>query len=485
MSSGPHRGGDITLVGAFNLASLDPAAPLVSAGSGSVYMHAIFDGLFNSNSKGQVTPELVSSWKFSPNHLQLTLNLQHGVKFQDGTPFNAKAVQWNLERDLQPSQACTCLSALATVSSVSAPNSSTVVLKLNSVDGTFLPVLESTAADFMASPTAFAAKGAAQFAVVPVGAGPFVVTSDTPNAQLVLSRSPNYWKKGQPYLDGITVNVVSNVTSAFATLESGGAQFLFNADTTSAGIAKSDPSQYTILAAPSTGWAGFQFNLLEPPFNNLLAREAVAEAVDPAAINQTLYAGNNEVGNSIFGTGMDTYLGKNVPGGPKYNDPSAAQALVKQLGGLSFTMDATNTTPNSVLAALQSELEAAGMTVQVNALARASALSTEEDGNYTLFLGGDSASSDDYVYASEFFTNGAEFNKDLNDTTLTQMVNASGHLSRPSARKAAFTKIMEYVNKNYYLVPLWTTHTIDITTSNLKGIPETSALNLNSAYLTS
>jgi peptide/nickel transport system substrate-binding protein len=482
-SSGPQRGGTLTLVGAFNEASLDPAAPLFGAGSGSLFDRAIFDSLFLVNAKGAVIPELVKSWTLSSNKRVYTWNLQQGVKFQDGTPFNASAVKWNLDREMSPAQGCTCLSAIADISSVTTKGKYTVIVMLASPLGTFLPVLESTSADMPASPTAFAAEGASQFAVDPIGPGPFKVASDTLGTQLVLTRSSDYWKKGQPYLDGVTVNIQSNITTSFATMESGAAQFVFNADTTTADLVQQNPSQYKLLAAPATSWTAIAFNTLQPPFNNPMARQAVAEALNPALINTTLYAGNNTVGNSIFGTGMDEYLGKNVPGGPTYNDPTDAAALVKQLGGLSFTLGAENVTPSAVLAALQSQLNAAGMKVTINDISRTAGLAAEEAGNYTAFLSGDAASPDDYVYASEFFTNGSEFNKDLNDPTLTQMVNQSLHVGTQSGRIAAFTKIMEYVNKNLYFVPLWTSHTIDVIDTNVKGIPDTTSLDLNAAYL--
>lgn len=162
------------------------------------YMNAIFGELFVPGPHGSILPGLATGYHFSKDGLTLTVPIRRGVTFQDGTPFNAQAVQYNLQRDLDPKNACACLADFAAVRSVTTRGND-VVLSLSSPD---YPLVEAWVAaeapNWIASPTALAKEGVDGFDIHPVGAGPFEVESNVVNSKLVLKAYPGYWQKGYP-----------------------------------------------------------------------------------------------------------------------------------------------------------------------------------------------------------------------------------------------------------------------------------------------
>src|SRR5262245_13505412 len=79
------------------------------------YMNAIYGELFHRAPDGKVVPSLAESFKQSDDGLTLTITIRDGVKFHDGTPFNAEAVVEQWKRALDPANSCSCAGSFATV----------------------------------------------------------------------------------------------------------------------------------------------------------------------------------------------------------------------------------------------------------------------------------------------------------------------------------------------------------------------------------
>ena len=92
---------------------------------------AIFDTLTALDDKGQPQPKLALSWTHSDDFKTWTFKLRPGVKFHDGTPFNAEAVKANFDRQKDPANKCRCAFYIAYVNDVQAPDELTVVYNLN------------------------------------------------------------------------------------------------------------------------------------------------------------------------------------------------------------------------------------------------------------------------------------------------------------------------------------------------------------------
>jgi peptide/nickel transport system substrate-binding protein len=367
-SSGPHRGGTLTVlvqnggIGDWP-AGLDPATNSLSA-EDEPQNDAIFGQLFTQNAKGNPEPDLATGYKLLNGGMTVDIFLRPGVTFTDGTPFNASAVAFNITRDLEPQYACIC-DPFFPIASVTTQGDSTVVLHMKQV---YSPIIAAFSAldspGWIASPTAIQTMGEKAFSEKPVGAGPFEVVSDELSTKLVLKRNPNYWQKGHPYLNELIFQNVGSPESGYEAMQTGAGQVEQQIGTVSTvETAKKDPS-FRVVTTPGAGTGALQLNTKTAPFNNIKAREAVYYALNPAAINKGIEDGLGQISESGDGPGSQ-YPEIKVPGYRTYN-LAKAKALVKQLGGLSFSI--ISIPPLTGVEAMQSEFKAAGMNVSLDSV---------------------------------------------------------------------------------------------------------------------
>ncbi|MFS8544200.1 MAG: ABC transporter substrate-binding protein, partial [Limnochordales bacterium] len=165
----------------------------------------ITEPLFELTPDGQIVPHLVESYDVSDDGLVWTLYLRQGIRFHDGTPFNAEAVKYNLERILDPANAVTFRFLIAPVTAVEVVDEYTVRL---TTDAPFAPILAhlTHSSIGMQSPAAIERYGE-DYARNPVGTGPFKFKEWVRQDRIVLERNPDYW--GEPaQLDEVVFRVV-------------------------------------------------------------------------------------------------------------------------------------------------------------------------------------------------------------------------------------------------------------------------------------
>ena len=148
----PVRGGTLKLINA--RAATGHGFPAEVRGPSRDYADPLFDRLMRINEKGEYEPMLATSWKAAPDGLTYTLKLRKGVKFHDGTDFNAAAVKWNLENLMPPKK-----SFLTGVSSVEAVDDYTIRINLEQPNNLVLYQLAAAYEAYMYSPTAFKKNG--------------------------------------------------------------------------------------------------------------------------------------------------------------------------------------------------------------------------------------------------------------------------------------------------------------------------------------
>ncbi|MBO0691445.1 MAG: ABC transporter substrate-binding protein [Acidimicrobiaceae bacterium] len=335
-ASGPKHGGTLnvletsTFLGAWPAGLYPPTD--TSDAADFPYMDAIYGDLFEMGKGAKLIPDLATGYKFSKDAKTVTVTLRPGLKFSDGTPLNSAAVKWNWQADLK-GNACACASSFP-LKSISTPNPTTVVMHLTKPFSPILDLLPQNALDWMASPTAVKKMGAKAFALKPVGAGPFMVKSDSLNSKLVLVRNPNYWEKGKPYLDGITFSAVGNDNSAVDALQSKEQdveQYFITYN-----LLKNVQQNLRAQQLVGTSVLDIQLNTSHAPFNNIDARKAVFYATDIPPIQKSLTSGVGLITQSPSVPGSVVYEPK-VASYPSF-DLAKAKALVKKLGGLHFTL---------------------------------------------------------------------------------------------------------------------------------------------------
>ncbi|WP_043841551.1 ABC transporter substrate-binding protein [Amycolatopsis taiwanensis] len=371
----PQRGGTLTVLelGSYSGAwpsGLDPATN-TTGGANLSQMNAIFGGLFalvadDDGGNARVEPSLASGYELSPDGKTLRIIIRDGVKFSDGTPFDAEAVAFNFRRNIKST--CTCAPKWPLVETDPiTTEGNTVVVKFTRPYAAVINAFVVSNVNWIASPTALEKMGEEQFKISPVGAGPFTVERDVLSSELALSRNPNYFKQGQPYLDKLIFKASGGDQPAYQALQAGQAQAqAYEGMSTVPLIDQAQSNKnLTVTLQPPTSPYVIQLNTKTAPFNDQRAREAIYYATNADAIAKGLFKDRYPNAQTFIGPGGLFYQ-PTVPGYRTY-DLEKAKALVQELGGLTVDLGTLKSyVADQVNTALQSQWEAAGIKVNMH-----------------------------------------------------------------------------------------------------------------------
>jgi peptide/nickel transport system substrate-binding protein len=227
------------------------------------------------SAKGEITPWLAESYKVADDLKSITLTLKKGVKFHDGTDFNAKAAKWNMDNVLATKSQPTWLS-------IDVIDDYTIKLNLSQWTNTVLTGL-SGGTTYMVSPTAFEKNGKDWMRSNPVGTGPFKFVSFQRDVNYKTIKNPDYWNKGKPYLDAVELIYAADQMTQKALILSGSIDVLqvepgmVASELQTAGLNMAMSVTSTFCMLPDTTHA-------DSPFANQKVREALEYAIDREAI---------------------------------------------------------------------------------------------------------------------------------------------------------------------------------------------------------
>jgi peptide/nickel transport system substrate-binding protein len=466
----PTSGGSMTVlensgyVGAWP--GLDPATD-TSDDADAVYMNAIYGELFEQGTNNQVIPDLATGYSFANGGKTVNIFLRHGVNFSDGTPFNSAAVASSITRVLAPANADACgCNTNFPIKTITTSGPYTVILHLSQVYGPIIGAFFNEAPNWIVSPTALAKLGAKQFSLTPVGAGPFTVTSDQLSASLKLTKNPTYWQSGHPYLDSLTFNVVSTDVSALQAIQTGQADYYQGYGTLSnlANVKKS----YVVTEVPATAPDVIQINTKTAPFNNILAREALYYASNAVAINKVLNFGYGTVTQSMTGPGGEFYEPV-VPGYRTYN-LAKAKAIVKQLGGLTATLNTINLgAAVQVTEALASEWNAAGIKTTINQQNLQALIGSFKSGNWQTSLQTTGGFDPALGFGLTFrYLSTAPFTG-IHDPALDKLINTATGTTVQVKRGAAYKAVFKMISDKAYSPFLFATPAFNVASKKVFG----------------
>src|SRR5919109_815784 len=338
---------------------LDPA--LISDGESFRVTTQIYETLV-AQKPGTTTlvPGLATSWKSSGGGKTWTFQLRHGVKFQDGTPFNAAAVCANFNRQYNfrgPFQDASATYYWQTVfygfkhneskdlspslyRSCTTRGKYTAIIHLRRPNAAFLPALVISSFAIQ-SPRAMKKYGANKGELRngtfyptgtyafshPTGTGPFKFKQWVVGQKVELVRNNRYWGK-KPKIGRVIIQPISNNTARVQALQKGdinGADLIQPQDVPT--IKKSN--NLKLLNRPSFNVAYVTINSSHAPFNKLAVRQAVAYGLDRASVVKSFYAGRAIVANEFMPPNLFGWSSKV----PKYPySPSKAKQLLQKAG---------------------------------------------------------------------------------------------------------------------------------------------------------
>ena len=180
--------------------------PALLPGDSGFSSQLVFEPLLRGDPKGNLFPWLAETYKTAEDKSSITFTLRKGVKFHDGTDFNAAAAKWNLDQMIasktQPYW-----------KSIEVVDDYTVRVNLNQWTNFLINSFADVNASWMVSPTASEKNGDTWTKNNPVGTGPFKFVSFARDNEYKVTRNPDYWQKGLPYLDGIQIQYISDATT--------------------------------------------------------------------------------------------------------------------------------------------------------------------------------------------------------------------------------------------------------------------------------
>jgi peptide/nickel transport system substrate-binding protein len=483
-STHPHRGGTLNIADVgLSWTTLDPALEGANAANTFPILSLIYEGLFTTTPQGIVEPALATSYSYNANRTVLTLNLRKGVKFQDGTPFNSSAVVFNLDRETAASSASSCIAYFTTVTSITTAGTYKVHINFSSPYGPMISELAGQSCFLMVSPTAVETYGV-NFGAHPVGTGPYKFVGQILNSSIDYTRFGGYWQHGLQYFNNIVINVINNDQSAIDSLETGGNQVFLGASATDLQEIAGNKS-LKVEKGPYNSVVGIRLNLTAAPFKNPIARKALAQAINPEAIAKGLYNNTVKATQSYETSDSYYYDGTSVAGYPKYS-PTQAAADAKSIGGLSFTMNIPNVPTNELLAdTIQSQLQAAGITVTLNPLDETTVITDFQKKNYQAGMseGGTGNFPDpDTLYYRNFDSTSPNNQAGLDDPVVDNLVTQARGTVLPINRKKIYERVQEQLTGSggdFPLIPLFGTRLYAIESVKVQNFPVYASNTLN------
>jgi len=490
-ASAPKHGGSITVLEGKGYSGdwpygFDPATN-VDAAPNQDMMEAIYGQLFMLGPGGKVQPDLATSYSFSPDAKDVTITLRQGVKFSDGTPFNAAAVIANWDRDFGPLAVKANIAPRWSVARTNPkdPTSTpvkgayeatgpyTVVVHQNIPNAAFINQLFDTIPIWIASPTAVTKMGEQAFAKNPVGAGPFVVVSDTYGNQLVVKRNPTYWQapQGLPYLDQITFKTVGSDEAALEAMMTGEGQVYGGLGEPS--LLSEAEQHFQVVEQAGTSPYDLQLNTSVPPFNNPKARQAIYAATDFAPILQHVFGNRYPVVEGFTGPGGICYE-PTVPGYQGYN-PTLAKQLVQETGLNKITINLgtiANTVATETTQALADEWKQFGIntTLQSYPLNGLIQAFYKNNGKWWQSMIQTAGAFDPAggVGVAFRFSSLSPFSG-VHDPALDKLLNQAQGFTDLSTRCKYYDQAAEYIAKNYYGPFYFSLNPISITAKGING----------------
>ncbi|HVV93160.1 MAG TPA: ABC transporter substrate-binding protein [Hyphomicrobiales bacterium] len=291
----PRRGGTLRVAMPYNPAALDPITGRNEPDFNTLL--AIFDGLTTLDPVSlEPQPALAKSWTWK-DPKTLVLDLQENVVFHDGTPFDAAAVKFNIER-AKTYVRSNVKGDASVVEAVEVTGKYQATLHLPQPNAELLTILADRPG-IMVSPAAVKAAKDGNVDRTPVGTGPFKFVSWEDNAKIVVTRNDRYWQPGLPYLDGMVLSIINEQQTMLRSVIAGQNDLGIGVSIQLKEIADRDPNLKTTLV-PSMDFVGAYLNFGRPPLDDLKVRQALSYGVDRDAMNKVLSHGLDLTANGVI-----------------------------------------------------------------------------------------------------------------------------------------------------------------------------------------
>lgn len=313
LAATPKIGGTLVFGRGGDSVGLDPA--FETDGNSFMICDNVYDQLvLYADESTDIVPGLATSWEVSPDGLTYTFHLRKGVKFHDGTDFNADAVvfslgrmmkekkvkffktQWEFPKEQPPAEYWLSMEMDKIVGAIEAVDEYTVVFKLLRPEA---PFIANMGMDFAAivSPTAVLKLGP-DFKSNPVGTGPFKFVKWIKDDRIILQANPDYWD-GRPYLDQAIFRTIPDNSVRFLELKTGNIDICQFPNPEDIELASKDPN-LKLVSQPGMNIGYVSFNHTKPLWQDKRIRKAIGYTVNKKAIVDNIYYGLGQVAKNTI-----------------------------------------------------------------------------------------------------------------------------------------------------------------------------------------
>jgi peptide/nickel transport system substrate-binding protein len=448
----PKKGGTLRVGFYIEAATMDPH--LSGSKIDRQIYHNIYEPLVTLDTRLGIKPGLAETWQ-QPDPRTLVFRLRRGVKFHDGTDFNAEAAKFNFAR-MKDEPKSIRKGEVASIDSVDVVDAFTLRLNLKRPDASLLATLTDRAG-MMVSPKVVQERGGElERNARGAGTGPFEFVEWVKDDHILIKRNDAYWsKQGGPYLDRVRYRPIPDDTVKLQSLQAGEIDVMDYVQPRDVAAVKTDKN-VVVLDVPSLADFAYQLNHTRPPFNVKPLRQAVAYSLDLEQIVKGVWLNVGVPANGPIPPTSWAY-DKSIPFIKR--DLARAKAKLAEGGkasGFAFTMT-TNNLPINIQEAevMQAQLAEAGISMKIKLVDGATLISEGNAKNFEMisFQWSGRPDPDGNIYQFFRSTPGTSFNwSGISNTHLDGLLDKTREVSNQAERKKLYSEVTKILQDELPMV---------------------------------
>ena len=380
-SGSPQTGGTLTFGTESEASGWNPTVDRWDA-SGTEIAVTVMDPLVAFDQNFQAQPYLAESLTPNADNTEWAIKLRSGVQFHDGSPLNSAALKKSMDAF---AAAPLTGAASANIKSIKIIDDLTVGVTMKQPWATF-PYNLAGQAGVVPAPAQLDS-GTQDSSRKPIGTGPFVFKSWTPDQSFDATKNPNYWRSGLPYLDEVVFKPIPDSGSRVSALSTGDINVTVtsrNDDITKLTQEAKDGQVQLAVSVGALDTNSVLINTTKAPMDDLRVRQAMAYAIDKQSLDAVTNTDSSLNADSVFAPDSKWYAKTDYPTFDLDKAKQLVQAYAAEKGAVKFELGAT-TDPLVIKSAqlLQAQFQAAGMDVTVKNLEQSAYITNAVTGNYT------------------------------------------------------------------------------------------------------
>jgi peptide/nickel transport system substrate-binding protein len=488
-SNQPKKGGTLILARAGEATNLDPHK--VPAFTSARVFELVYSYVMRLDENLGVQPDLAESVPTtSADGKTVTVKLRSGVKFHNGDALTSADVKYTFDRIIDTKTAAVARSFFADVDTITAPDPTTVIFNLKNPNAAMIAYMAHPNTGIVSKKIGEANADLSKKETA-IGSGPFKLAEWVPDNFMRFEANKDYYVSGQPYLDGIRINVVPDESGITAALRTKAADMAIIYDAKVAKTLRSE-SGITLSAKPSLSYNLLFVNTKRKPFDNIKVRQAIAYAIDRRAIIDAVAFGEGEVTGPIAPALANYALPTSQY--PLYTrDVAKAKQLLTEanVGPVSFTILTSTTEPaygKDIAQLVQAQLAEAGIAMKIETTELTQYVDRWLKADFDMATGLNGGGPDPDFYVYRYFTDDGNLNfvTSYKNPVSSDAIKQARASSDPAKRKDLYTTAQKELVNGVPFIWLYVGRDYNATLPTTKGfthLPNGSIIYLRQTWL--